>query len=351
MKKNCKKNMMFAGGMVNSSTNSLATSLGASDSVGAALGNYGQLGMGAATGDPQDMMQGGAGAMMGGIKSAGNVFNNPYAKGKDKLLAAYGIMNPLAGAMVEGDANKRQDRALGFANDIAGRNQNIGMANGGELNNSYLEKQAYLKKQSKTDPRIIEFDGHYMFLGSQKDSSLYTSPNIKIKDIYLPGDTLTNIPTQQIDSTLIKQPVNNNMLFSPQMNKISETDPNSYKRNKPKLFGGGGELNEFNGGFTHDDQDIENVNEGIPQGITPEGDINTVEKDETRWQDFIFSNKLKVDKTLAQLHNLPKSDIGKTFAELSKKYTKELKDRPSDKFPFNGVHPSVIESLVYPPIA
>ena len=95
-------------------------------------------------------------------------------------------------------------------------------------------------------------------------------------------------------------------------------------------FADGGQLTQFNGGFTHNDQNLQNSFEGIPQGISPTGEVNTVEKGETRWQDFIFSDKLKLDKNTAVRLGFKKTDVGKTFADLSKKYSKESEDRPND---------------------
>jgi hypothetical protein len=101
-----------------------------------------------------------------------------------------------------------------------------------------------------------------------------------------------------------------------------------------QMFGleNGGMLNYYNGGFKHSDPSQDNQFNGIPQGMTPEGNLNTVEKDETRYQDFVFSGTLKVDKNIAKEFNLPKSSVGKTFAQVSKTMDKELIERPNDKF-------------------
>lgn len=85
----------------------------------------------------------------------------------------------------------------------------------------------------------------------------------------------------------------------------------------------GGYLTQFNTGGTHEENSIG----GIPQGMSPEGDMNTVEEKETKWEDYIFSDRLKVDKDLSAQFKLPK---GVSFASLSKKYNKELEDRPND---------------------
>ena len=88
-------------------------------------------------------------------------------------------------------------------------------------------------------------------------------------------------------------------------------------------------LNVFGGGFKHDDPNPLNVNIGIPQGSSSEnGQDNVVENNETRWKDFIFSDKLPVLNS--KDHFLPKHFDGNTFAEASKLASKYIEDRPGD---------------------
>lgn len=86
----------------------------------------------------------------------------------------------------------------------------------------------------------------------------------------------------------------------------------------------GGELTEFNAGGSHE----MNPNGGIPLGQ------NLVEQGETMQRDFVFSDRLKINKELAQEYSLPKKFIGKSFAELSKYYNDE--SRPNDAISKRG---------------
>lgn len=88
---------------------------------------------------------------------------------------------------------------------------------------------------------------------------------------------------------------------------------------KSRSFAEGGSmdpLTEFNAGGSHE----ENPLGGIPQGTAPDGRANLVEQGETKLNaaNYIFSDKIKVDKDLAKELNLPKNYVGKTFAEVSK---------------------------------
>jgi len=97
------------------------------------------------------------------------------------------------------------------------------------------------------------------------------------------------------------------------------------------MFADGGEindglLNDFNSGGTHE----ENPNGGISQGVDQEGTENTVEEGETRMGDYIFSNRLKLDKADVDNLYLPKETIGMTFADASKFINEFLEENPFD---------------------
>lgn len=88
---------------------------------------------------------------------------------------------------------------------------------------------------------------------------------------------------------------------------------------KTRSFAEGGAmdpLTEFNAGGSHE----QNPLGGIPQGTAPDGRANLVEQGETKLNaaNYIFSDKIKVDKDIAKELNLPKNSVGKTFAEVSK---------------------------------
>lgn len=115
--------------------------------------------------------------------------------------------------------------------------------------------------------------------------------------------------------------------------------PTLIKRaNFARNFGGrkafGGDLNTYGGtynggleyinnGSTHEN----NILGGVPMGSDKNGTPNLVEEGETIWNDYVFSNRLKVPETLTDKYKLSK-DI--TFAEASKKLGKEIAETPND---------------------
>ena len=115
--------------------------------------------------------------------------------------------------------------------------------------------------------------------------------------------------------------------------------PTLIKRaNFARNFGGrkafGGDLNTYGGtynggleyinnGGTHEN----NILGGVPMGSDRDGIPNLVEEGETIWNDYVFSNRLKVPETLTDKYKLSK---GITFAEASKKLGKEIEETPND---------------------
>ena len=115
--------------------------------------------------------------------------------------------------------------------------------------------------------------------------------------------------------------------------------PTLIKRaNFARNFGGrkafGGDLNTYggtyNGGLEYinnGDTHENNILGGVPMGYDRDGTPNLVEENETIWNDYVFSNRLKVPETLIDKYKLNK-DI--TFAEASKKLGKEIEEIPND---------------------
>lgn len=108
----------------------------------------------------------------------------------------------------------------------------------------------------------------------------------------------------------------------------------NFARNAAKWNAFGGDLNTYggtyNGGLEYIDNGgthEQNPFNGVPMGTDRNGTPNLVEENETIWNDYVFSNRLKVPKTLTDKYKLSK-DI--TFAEASKKLGKEIEETPND---------------------
>jgi len=117
--------------------------------------------------------------------------------------------------------------------------------------------------------------------------------------------------------------------------------PLGVSPNMTSQYKDGGDLTEFNTGDLHQN----NPYQGVPQGVDQNGEQNKVEQGETKWQDYIFSDRLLLDKNMVEQHNLPKSMEGKTFADASKKLSKLIKERPNDPISKN-THSDYMKHLI-----
>lgn len=79
---------------------------------------------------------------------------------------------------------------------------------------------------------------------------------------------------------------------------------------------------QINNGDTHE----QNPYEGIQIGVDSQGIPNLVEEGEVIWNDYVFSNRIKVPKKLQDKYKVKNL----TFAEAVKKLQKESEERPND---------------------
>lgn len=99
-------------------------------------------------------------------------------------------------------------------------------------------------------------------------------------------------------------------------------------------------ITHFNTGGTHES----NPYMGIMQGMDAQGTPNFVEEGEVKWEDYIFSNRLKPKKKALSELGWEKYH-GKTFAEIAEKLSKESEERPSDPISKRGLEDSMLKLM------
>lgn len=118
----------------------------------------------------------------------------------------------------------------------------------------------------------------------------------------------------------------------------------NFVRNAAKWHAEGGNLDnqfsdfrngvtEYNVGGTHE----ENPNEGIQVGIDQQGTPNLVEQGEVNYNDYIFSNRLKVPKNFKKQYGLGNNKKAISYADAAKKLQKESEERPLDPISKRGL--------------
>lgn len=95
-----------------------------------------------------------------------------------------------------------------------------------------------------------------------------------------------------------------------------------------------------NGG-THE----ENPLEGVPMGVDNEGTPNLVEEGEVIFNDYVFSNRLKVPKAVRNKYKL-RGNKSLTFADAALQMSKESEERPNDPISQNGLE-ALLGELAY----
>lgn len=108
------------------------------------------------------------------------------------------------------------------------------------------------------------------------------------------------------------------------------------------LFATGGKLSShgadwstgsthINEGGTHE----ENPNQGVPAGVDHQGVPNLVEEGEVIYNDYVYSNRIKIDDDTKDKFKLSKKK-DYTYADLAKKLEKEIEENPNDPISKRG---------------
>ena len=96
-------------------------------------------------------------------------------------------------------------------------------------------------------------------------------------------------------------------------------------------------VTSVNEGGTHE----ENPMEGVQMGMDAQGVPNLVEEGEVIFNDYVFSDRMKVPNNIRERLGLSKKDKNLTFAKAAKKLSKESEERPNDPISKNGLEHSL----------
>lgn len=114
----------------------------------------------------------------------------------------------------------------------------------------------------------------------------------------------------------------------------------NFARNARKWHSFGGWLNSQGGDFTNGVTFIDNGGsheanpfEGVQMGIDPQGVPNLVEEGEVIFNDYVFSDRMKLPKKLKEKYSIK----GETFADAAKELSRESEERPNDPISQRGL--------------
>ena len=138
--------------------------------------------------------------------------------------------------------------------------------------------------------------------------------------------------------------LNDQQKINNQINRITSM-PNSFINNE---FALGGQRNGgyFSNGLTYIGEGgthEQNPHEGVLMGYDEEGTPNLVEEGEYVWNDYVFSNRMKLPKDLNKIFKLGNKKDGYTFAEAVDFIQKESEERPNDPISARGLNQQLMK--------
>lgn len=175
-------------------------------------------------------------------------------------------------------------------------------------------------------PIDMKYTGVMSPFGNQfKDGGIYIKPSKR--GTFTAAAKKRGMGIQEFASKVLA----NKEDYSPAMVKKA-----NFARNASKWkHADGGELftngvTVIGNGGTHES----NPYEGVQMGVDPQGIPNLVEEGEVIYDDYVFSNRLRVPKEVRQKYKLR----GVTFADAAKQLQKESEERPNDPISKNGLN-------------
>jgi len=219
-----------------------------------------------------------------------------------------------------------------FTNEV---NIPKGLENSSDNLEDYLSEVAHAGQPlSKVVPRFLKNDiPGYIKAYTSKGN---IDDNIK-KYVYNNPNTIENYTHSVVQPKLIKDVEDYSLLDNEILSSVNKKADGGYVNNElnPKYnnylnmrqYAQGGDLTRFDEGGTHESSPLG----GVPQGVSPDGKQNTVEQGESKKGNFIYSNRIALDKGLVKQFNLPNYVAGKSVSDASKAIDDKFKDR-ADKY-------------------
>mgnify|MGYP003571247143 CR=1 FL=1 len=182
------------------------------------------------------------------------------------------------------------------------------------------QMQAQSKSNTAFNPSFMFADGGGIHIAPSKRGTFTAAAKKHGKSV------------QEFASQVLANPDN----YSPAMRKKA-----NFARNAARWHADGGLLmsDEFTNGVTMIDQGgthENNPHEGVQMGIAPDGLPNLVEEGEAIFDDFVFSNRLRVPKEVRNKYKL-RGPKDMTFAEAFREAQKESEERPNDPISQDGL--------------
>ena len=248
--------------------------------------------------------------------STGGTFANALSKGASAAMSASST-SPIGMAIAGG---------LSFAGSLAGgligrnKQQKVADSETARLNAEERRKNAFMEASYRTDADNLVTKNNRNLMSQ---IAAYGGPlGISLNPVHGAIDFMQN--EELLDSL------------------EGDTTKTNRKTSLPE-FAFGGALGGYGGdwsngltfikaGGTHG----QNPLGGVPAGVAQDGMPNLVEQGEAIWNDYVFSNRLKVPKRVLEKYKFG-GDLGLTFAQAVEKAQKNSAERPNDLIEKRGL--------------
>lgn len=285
----------------------------------------------------------GVGNAMQGLSGAASLIPGPWG-----AVAGAGL-NIVGGLINRAFGSQINEQAVQEAKDINTKQSNLQF---NALDNSSLLDQSNFGLLNTINKSSIGKDGWFSNKAKKLTASLNNQRDIANQQAIANfGINAENIDTQNDLNALANYAAYGGPLtmrytgtMSPFGNTFSEggeLNDNPNIGEGSSTFGGnlltnGAEwsngLTIIGNGGTHE----ENPREGVQMGMDAQGIPNLVEEGEVIFNDYVFSNRMKVPKAVKSKYKL-RENKGITFADAAKKISKESEERPNDPISQRGL--------------
>ena len=199
--------------------------------------------------------------------------------------------------------------------------------NGGKKKMAYKDWYKLLPKE-KQSTQSYNLERAYELASQNEVDAFASNPEAHLRSFYMNEDGVGEF-VKKADHDTIGKELDFYYGDSPESNQFRENYvldtrgdyykylPRNNKNLMPRVMEMGGMLTPIEAGGSHSENGL---------GGVPIGNNASVEQGETMTEDFVYSDKLKINKTLAKEFSLPKSTIGKTFSQASKSLTIDQED-------------------------
>lgn len=232
----------------------------------------------------------------------------------------------------------KENRTAGYGTDIiSGHPELAEKVRSGKFTEKEARQQA-IRDMKKSDRAIMKVIGEKyttrpdtISLGPRlmAAQAKYHYGNI-VKDMPELGPAIANGDADEIKRIILRKAKGHGKRWD----KLNEYD--IYK----DTYACGGNLFQHGGDFTNGVTFInegglheENPYEGVQMGVDPQGIPNLVEEGEIVYNDYVFSNRMKIPKDIKKEYKLK----GKTFAKAAESVQRESEERPNDPISSRGL--------------